>query len=141
MEATEKESRFKPTFSTTIITLTLLIIAITFFYLLDVITVSQLSPGDTNPNAFGTGKVLFAIISTIIAVAFLIWVKNFMKKRPYLGFTIGIIMLAVLEFAIYQKFQGPYTTTFSIIIAIVALAYMTTFFIKSRNNPKKVSKN
>jgi hypothetical protein len=126
----EGVSRFKPDLSTIIITIIMLIITLSFFYLLG--TQVSLSPGLGDDGKFGAGEIVFALISASVAVALLIWIKNFMANRPYLGAIIGILALAAYEYVLFQRYTGPYTTTYAIIITIVVLAYLGYFFIKYR---------
>ena len=112
----------------------MLIVPLAFFYLLSVKT-AQLSPGE-NSYDFGLEEIIFSIIFAFLAVFFLLWLKSFMKTKPYLGIIVGLIALGGFSYSVFFKFKGPYTTTFVIITALIVLSYLGFYFIKYRNEER-----
>jgi cation transport ATPase len=118
----KQEERFKLGITTIVLGISLLVISIMFFYLLS---------SKTGEN-FGIVQIIFAIITAIFATAFLRWIKFFMLRNPYLGAIIGIGVLGATIYSLRLKFVGPYTNTFSWIIAIVVLVYLFIHFWKGK---------
>jgi hypothetical protein len=132
----EERSRFAITLSTVIIGIIFLILPLGFFYLLG--SQVSLAPGLGKDNAFGMAEILFSIIISLIAVSFLVWVRNYMENRPYLGLIIGILGLGIFEYGLFIRYSGPYTNTFAIIVAIIIFVYLGFFFFKFRKNAPQV---
>ena len=126
-----KQRRLIPSLSTIIITILMLIIPLVFFYLLSVKT-AQLSPGE-NPSEFGLEEILFSIIFAFLSVSFLLWLKSFIKIKPYLGLIVGLVALGAFSYSVFFKFKGPYTTTFVILTGLIVLSYLGFCFFKYRN--------
>lgn len=100
----------------------MLIILLAFFILLNKATSS----------GFGIREIIFSIIAALLATSFLVWDKNFMKNRPYLGLLIGFSTLALVEYGLVFRFRGPFTTTFIVISSLVVALYLLIFFFKYR---------
>jgi hypothetical protein len=120
----DKESQgFKLGITTITLGILLLIVSIMFFYLL-----SSKTGAD-----FGLTQIIFAITVALISTALLRWVKFFMTKNPYLGLVIGLLVLGSSIYSLRLKFIGPNTNTFSVIIALIVLAYLFIHFWKGKN--------
>ena len=113
-EIKENRFSFKPSLSTIILAVVILVIALAFFFLLS----------QETGLPFGFLEVIFSIAIAILASLFLAWVRRMIKKNTYLGVIIGLGVLIAFEYGLYQKFQGPYSTTFSIVIAIIFLVFL-----------------
>jgi len=129
MEKEETEivkPRLFPRTSTFILFAVLLVIPLAFYFLLD----QQTGAG------FGFIEILFSIAVALFSLGFLVWLKFFMKSRPYLGLIIGLIALISLAYSIFLKYKGPYTNTFLIVSSVVVLIYIGIYFIKFRKANK-----
>ena len=132
-----KQRRLIPSLSTIIISIVMLIIPLAFFYLLDIETSANLSPGNESLNEFGLEEILFSIIFAFLSVSFLLWLKSFIKIKPYLGLIVGLVALGAFSYSVFFKFKGPYTTTFVILTGLIVLSYLGFCFFKyKREEPK-----
>ncbi len=113
------------------------IVAITFFVMLSAASASQAGPGEPNQYSFGFTSVLFALIIGVLAGTFLVWLKGFIKTRPYLGLIIGMIVIASVISSFKYRFEGPYTTLFQILIGLLSGGYIVFYFIKFFKNAGK----
>ena len=117
-----KEPIFKLGITTAILFALMLILSILFFVLLDFKTNS----------GFGFSEILFSLILSLFATAFLLWVKSLMKNNVYLGLWIGLIVLASAEYSLFLKYSGRYTTLFGILSSLIILIYLLNHFFKNR---------
>jgi hypothetical protein len=124
----QKSSVFSIGLTTIIIGVISLALPLSFFLLL-----SQKTGAD-----FGIIQIIYSIIFALIAITFMLWIKSFMRTRPYLGIIIGIIVAGLIDYGIYLKFSGPLTLTFMAIIGIVSLIYLGFFFLKFRRQTSQI---
>ena len=110
------------------ISIIFLVIPLTFFFLLS----------QKTEASFGFIQILFSVVFAIIVTLFLLWLKSFMKNRPYLGLIIGIIILGFSDYGLFFRYKGPYTTTFAIISTLIVLIYLGFYFFKYREQNTQV---
>ena len=113
-----------------IILVIFLIIPLAFFLLLN----------SKTGSGFGLKEISFSIVIAIVATLFLLWNKNFMENRPYIGLIIGLVVLVLVEYSLFFRFKGPTTITFAIIIALVVITFLGFFFFKFKKR-ELASKN
>lgn len=118
----ESNTRFSIDISTIIISIIMIVLPFMFFYLLN----RQTGSG------FGLSEASLIIMFAIFSIAFLLWMKSFMKRRPYLGIITGSLAILAFVYGLIQVYYGAYTITFALIGGIVALIYMLIFFFKHR---------
>lgn len=115
-------------YTSLILLIVFLIIPLAFFFLL-----STKIPEES----FGVAEIAFSIIFAVLATAFLVWTKSLEMKNTYLGTIIGIIALGVLDYALFIRYKGPYTTTFAIISSVIVLIFLGINFVKGLKNKQK----
>lgn len=98
----------------------ILVLSLAFYLLLNAKTSS----------GFGFSEIVFSFMIAIFASLFLVWNKSLMIKNHYLGIIMGIVALVISIYAIYFRYHGPYTLTFSLISVAVILAYLGFTFFK-----------
>ena len=116
------KSRFSVGLTTIILAIIMLILPLVFFFLLS----------QKTEASFGFIQILFSIVFAIIVTLFLLWLKSFMKNRPYLGFIIGLIALGFSNYGLFFRYKGPYTKTFAIIGSLIVLVYLGFYLFKYR---------
>ena len=89
------------------------------------------SPGESD-FSFGISEILFSVVFAIFITGFLIWIKSVSIKNVYLGTAIGLIGMAVLGYAFFLRFRGPYSTGFMIVTGLIMLFYLIKNFWKFR---------
>ena len=123
-EPIENNKRFSVGLATIVAGILFLILAEAFLYLLSAKTGAP----------FSTNEIIFGIILAVVITLFLAWVKFVMKLNKYAGVIVGIIGTGASVYGLTRKFTGPYTTTFAIIGAVIALGYVLINFIKANQN-------
>ena len=121
-EIIKENPRFSLGLTTIILTIIMLVIPLAFFLLLD----------QKTGVGFGLAEIFFSIVFAILTTIFLLWIRSFMRTRPYLGFIIGLIVLMAFEYGLFLRYVGPYTTTFAMITSLIVLVYFGIFFFKYR---------
>ena len=121
-EVTKEKSRFSLGLTTIILTIIMLVTPLAFFFLLN----------QKTGESFGLAEIFSSIAFAIITTTFLVWIRSFMRTRPYLGSIIGLVVLMVFEYALFLRYSGPYTTTFAIVTGVVILIYFGISFFKYR---------
>ena len=99
------------------------LLILTFFFLLD----KQKSLG------FGFTEILIALAGSILLASFLIWVKSMMPNNSLLSLIFGLIIVGSLLYALFIRFNGPYTLTFAAIGSLASVAYLLFYFFKYRH--------
>lgn len=127
----KSENKFGIDLPTIVLAIIMLIIPITFLYMLSISSTALFSPG-YEPK-FGVSEILFSVAFAILAVLFLRWIKIIIRKNPYLGLIAGIVILSVFEYALFFRFKGPNTIIFAIVTGVVILIYLGIFFFTNRN--------
>ena len=99
-----------------------------------------LSPDENKDFNFGLGEIIFAIVFGLFMAGFLAWAKSIMVKNSYLGAIIGIIGGAILGYAFYLKYKGPYSTGFMTVTGLVVLTYLGMNFYRYKKENIYVEK-
>lgn len=121
----KEEKHFLFNYVSIIILVIFLIISLAFFFLL-----SQSIP----EKSFGLTQIAFSLTFSILATIFLMWTKSLSKINDYLGTIIGLAVLGALEYALFVKYNGPYTLTFGIITGITVIIFLGINFIAALRN-------
>jgi|GEM_PF-3405346 len=122
-----KERHFLFNYTSLILLITFLIIPLSFFFLLSLKVIGE---------EFGLTEIFISIILSVLMTAFLSWNKSLTLRNPYLGTLLGLIVLGFLEYALFMKYQGPYTTTYAIISGLIVLGFLTINFNKGLKSRK-----
>lgn len=93
-----------------------------FLYLLDKVT----SAG------FGIKEIGFTLVAAFLLTAVLAWITITMRKNPYLGLIIGLVIMVLLTNALFIRYKGPYTLTFAAIGALGTVGYLIYSFFLAR---------
>ncbi len=117
---TEKAKLFG--FEAVLLASIMLIIPLSFFILLSIKTSAP----------FGISEILFAVVFSIIATLLLLWIKSIMRKNPYTGIVIGVLILVISITSLFYRFSGPYTYAHASAAGIVVLAYLGIEFYRYR---------
>lgn len=97
-----------------------------FLYLLDVKTGA----------GFGIKEIAFAIVAAFLLAALVVWIEVVMRKNPYLGLIIGLVVVMLLVNALFIKFKGPYTTTFASIGGFGTIGHLIYHFFIYRKEAR-----
>ena len=100
----------------------ILIISFSFFYILN----SKTGIG------FGITEILFSIVISIFATSSLIWSKSIISKNRYLGVIVGLLLIGLFEYSLYNKYSGIYTNFFAITIFTICFIYLGKYFLNSK---------
>lgn len=101
-----------------------LVLTFSFFFLL----------ARKTSEEFSAGQIIFALILSAIIILILFWLKEVLSKNPYLGLSIGLLMIVAAVYSLYIKFSGPYTNIFAISIVVVLASFVMFNFLKFKNN-------
>lgn len=129
--AKKKEMREKhPIFNydSIILLVIFLAIPIAFFFLL---------AKNVPDKSFGLAEIGFSIAFSVLVASFLLWTRALSMKNAYLGAIIGLVALGAFEYSLFFKYKGPYTTTFSIITALVVIVYLGINLVIGLGKKKK----
>ncbi len=121
----KEEKHFLFNYASIMLLVIFLIVPLAFFFLL-----SQSVP----EKPFGLTQIAFSLAFSMLATIFLMWTKSLSKINDYLGTIIGLAVLGALEYALFVKYSGPYTSTFGIITAIIVLVFLGIDFIVALRN-------
>ncbi len=121
-----------------------LIIGIVFYVSLNIVKsgdklgstsrVVTLSPDEKGKNFnFGIEEIIYSVVFALFMSGFLFWAKSIMTKNTFLGIVIGIIGSAIIGYAFYLQYWGPYTAGFMLATGLVVLAYLGMNFFKYKN--------
>lgn len=108
-----------------------LTIALFVFYLV-VITVFLYLLDSKTGVGFGIKEIAFALAAAFLLTALVIWILAVMRKNPYLGLIIGLVIVVLLVNALFIKFKGPYTTIFAVIGVLGTVGDLMYHFFKYR---------
>jgi ABC-type multidrug transport system permease subunit len=85
-------------------------------------------------EGLGFSEIVFSIVLSLVLTLFLSWVGAKIENNPHLFFSLGIIFLGSGIYALFQRFKGPYTTTFAVISGVIVLTYLFIRFFSVRKN-------
>ena len=99
-----------------------LALTLTFFYLL----------GQKTARGFGLLEIIFSFGISLVVTFLIAWIRGREERNPYLGMILGVVAVFASLYAIFQRYQGPYTLTFATIAALITVGYFVFYFFKYR---------
>ena len=103
-------------------------VAIVFFYL-------QKRINDAN---FGFVEWIFVIVFAVFVTWFLIWIKSVIYRNPYLGVSIGLLVMIAMAYGFSVRYYGKYTYTFMFVVGVLIIFYLGIYFFKYREGEKQI---
>lgn len=91
-------------------------------------------------TGFGAIEIAFAFAAAFLWVAFLVWSKSLIGKNPYLGLVMGLVVVVLLAYALFVRYQGPNTLVFATVGALITVSYLLYHFFKTRSVEKQTSR-
>lgn len=145
-EAIKEDSENVLGFSEIVLFGVFLIIGVVFFVLLSRVDPAiftgtgnvVLSPGEDSNFDFGVGEILFSLAFAFLMTGFLLWTKSMSIKNAYLGTSIGILGGVIVGYGFSLKYQGFYSTLFTITTALFVVGYLGMNFLKYRKDDKYI---
>ncbi len=114
-------------FLTIAIFLIFLVIPLVFFYALNL----------EQNTGFGLKEISSSVAIALLVTAFLVWMKNLLRKNSYLGLASSLFALAILTYSFWTQYRGPKTAMFLLIFSVVYLVYIGYCFLHYRKLDKK----